>query len=101
MMKFGELLEKFRMLKKISKKELAANSNLSPGYITLLTRGDRREPSKEVVNALADALELDLEKRKALFEAAGYVSYAETLTLDIDQILISQKGAWGTRRRTS
>ncbi|SRR6266487_1843655 len=69
---FPELLEKLREAKKISKKDLAIRARLTPGYISHLTRGERKAPSEEAVAALADALNLDVEMRQQFFEVAGY-----------------------------
>lgn len=75
MQSFSELLERLREEKRISKKDLAHRARLTPGYISLLTRGEREAPSEATVKALADALNLDVEARKDLYEAAGYPFY--------------------------
>lgn len=64
---FAELIEE----KHIAKKDLAKEAGLTPGYISLLASGDRKAPSREVVVALAKALELDTKERRRFFEAAG------------------------------
>ena len=69
---FMERLEELREARGISKKDMALRAGLSPGYISLLTRGSRISPSKEVVQDLAEALELDVQERIELFESAGY-----------------------------
>ncbi len=71
-MEFSKLLEQMREARQISKKELAYRSALTPGYISLLTRGERISPSEITVKALADALNLEGEARRYFFEAAGY-----------------------------
>ena len=80
---FAELIE----IKHITKKELAEKAGLTPGYISLLTGGERKAPSRGVVVALAKALELDGKERRRFFEAAGLP------TLDI--ALSSAKADWG------
>src|SRR5947209_8487594 len=77
MKNFSELLEHLREEKHISKKDLARQAKLTPGYISLLTRGEREAPSETTVKALADALNLDEQTRKDLYEAAGY-SFSST-----------------------
>jgi WD40 repeat protein/transcriptional regulator with XRE-family HTH domain len=72
MNEFTKLLEDLREARQIGKKELALLANVSPSYISFLTRGDRTTPSEEVVNALANALGVDAKTRGLLFEAAGY-----------------------------
>src|SRR5450755_2029741 len=72
MKNFPELLEELRTARQISKKDLAIRARLTPGYVSLLTRGERTAPSEETVDALADALNLDAEARIDFFKAAGY-----------------------------
>src|ERR1700730_2845630 len=75
MKSFPELLEELRQARQISKKDLATLAGLTPGYISLLTRGERTAPSEETVKALADALNLDTKARIAFFIAAGYPAF--------------------------
>jgi len=72
MKNFTELLEELREARQISKKDLAIRAGLTPGYVSLLTRGERTAPSQETVKALADALNLDIEAKTTFFKAAGY-----------------------------
>jgi WD40 repeat protein/transcriptional regulator with XRE-family HTH domain len=72
MNEFATALEEFRSARDMSKKDLAARSGRSPGYISLLTSGERDAPSEDVVRSLANALGLDGEQRVRLFKAAGY-----------------------------
>jgi len=83
MINFSDLLEEFRKARGISKKQLAQNSNLTPGYVSLLARGERTAPSVETVMALASALELDEEQRSRFFEAAGYASLFSSANSDL------------------
>lgn len=69
---FSEILEEFRLAKGLTKKDLARGSNLTPGYISLLTRGERTFPSRDTINSLATTLGLSAKDRTKLFEAAGY-----------------------------
>jgi transcriptional regulator with XRE-family HTH domain len=72
MKKFGPFLNQLREERNISKKELANRANLSPGYISLLTRGDRTRPSLETVNALMQVLELNQEETELFLESAQH-----------------------------
>src|SRR2546428_1265920 len=83
MSNFSVLLDEFRKTRAVSKKQLAQISNLTPGYISLLTRGERTAPSFETVAALAGALVLDEEQRSRFFEAAGYSSLFSSGTSDL------------------
>ncbi len=82
-MNFSDLLDEFRKARGISKKQLAQISDLTPGYVSLLTRGARTAPSFETVMALARALKLDEEQRSRFFEVAGYSSLFSSATSDL------------------
>ena len=69
---FSALLEEFRVARNMSKTDLAKLANLTPGYISHLTRGERAAPSESVVQILADALQLDIQARIEFFAVAGY-----------------------------
>ncbi|HEY1350048.1 MAG TPA: helix-turn-helix domain-containing protein [Ktedonobacteraceae bacterium] len=69
---FSSLLEELRLAHTLSKTELARLANLTPGYISHLTRGERAAPSETVVQDLAHALQLQGEERATFFRAAGY-----------------------------
>jgi WD40 repeat protein/transcriptional regulator with XRE-family HTH domain len=75
---FPALLEEFRTLRRLNKTELAKLANLTPGYVSHLSRGERVAPSEETVLALAVALDLDSEMRTRFFEAAGYPFHSAT-----------------------
>jgi len=89
MKKFAELLERLRKAQQITKRDLANRANLTPGYISLLTRGERQAPSEVTVKALADALNLHAESRAHFFEAAGYVMHTQQpITSDAASLLL-------------
>jgi WD40 repeat protein/transcriptional regulator with XRE-family HTH domain len=69
---FSSLLEELRRARNLSKTDLARLTNLTPGYISHLTRGERAAPSESVVQNLARALQLEGETRDEFFRAAGY-----------------------------
>jgi WD40 repeat protein/transcriptional regulator with XRE-family HTH domain len=104
---FTRLLDKLREERQISQKELASRAGLSAGYISLLTRGERRAPSIETVKALADALNLDSENRTLLLKAAGFLSFSDStiitdplvstffLSNQSDQLNETRKEEWG------
>ena len=71
---FHDVLEAFRQAKDISKKQLAEIAELTPGYVSLLTRGVRTSPSLQTVATLAKALGLNEEERVQLFAAAGHAA---------------------------
>lgn len=69
---FSSLLENLRVTANLSKTDLARLTNLTPGYISHLTRGERAAPSERVVQDLARALHLEGQERETFFQAAGY-----------------------------
>lgn len=69
---FSSLLEKLRLAHNLSKTDLARLTNLTPGYISHLTRGERAAPSASVVQDLARALQLEGAQRETFFQAAGH-----------------------------
>jgi len=71
-MNFAEVLEEFRKKKQLKQKDLAILAGLTPGYVNHLIKGTRKAPSKETINALAGALQLDDKERESLFKAADY-----------------------------
>ncbi|GCE26507.1 hypothetical protein KDA_19910 [Dictyobacter alpinus] len=81
---FHELLEELRIKQHISKKMLAERARVTPGYISLLSRGERSGPSKETVEALANALGLNGETRVHFFSTAGYTQ-SSTLSLQPEE----------------
>jgi len=70
---FGLLLRNLRRSHGITQGQLANKAYLSQSYISGLEAGVRRPPTQKHVEILADALNLDVESRRELFEAAGFV----------------------------
>ncbi len=99
MKNFSELLEQLRETQKISKKDLAQRAKLTPGYISLLTRGEREAPSQTAVNALADALSLDGETRDQFFETAGYSSNPTLFTYAVAPSLLNDESAYRNNKK--
>jgi predicted ATPase/transcriptional regulator with XRE-family HTH domain len=67
---FGDLLREYRCAAGLSQEALAERARLSPGAISTLERSARRAPQQQTLSLLADALELDSEKRARLEVAA-------------------------------
>lgn len=63
----GDFLYQARELAGLSKRELARTIGVDVAYIVRLERGERRNPSGEVLQGLADALVLDVN------DLLGYV----------------------------
>ena len=57
----------------LRREEVAALSGVSTDYVTRLEQGRARNPSAQVVQALARALRLDDEERDRLYRMAGHL----------------------------
>jgi transcriptional regulator with XRE-family HTH domain len=69
--RLGALLREWRAARRLSQLELALEAGLSTRHLSCVETG-RAQPSHEMVSRLADALEIPLRERNALFIAAGY-----------------------------
>src|SRR5690242_1229612 len=70
--KFGPTLRRLRDARDLSQGQLAEKAGMSIEAIGALERGTRRQPRKETVQLLADALALSPGDRAAFDAAAGY-----------------------------
>lgn len=74
----GVLLREWRGARRLSQSDLAADADLSNRHLSFIETG-RSRPSRDVVERLADALDLPLRDRNGLLLAAGYApAYRET-----------------------
>lgn len=69
-MEFNEYLKKLREENKLSIRQLALYSNVSPAYLSQIESGSRGTPSPEVLKKLYKPLKVPYEK---LMKAAGYI----------------------------
>lgn len=70
---FGAQLRAWRHARRVSQEQLAARANVSPRHLSFVETG-RSQPSRELVLALAGALDIPLRERNALLSAAGFAS---------------------------
>lgn len=70
-MKFGEFLKEKRLEKNMKAKTAAEIWNISPAYLSSLESGSRSAPSFELLERMADALELDSDDRFLLYDLAA------------------------------
>ena len=74
----GVLLREWRAARRLSQLDLALDADVSPRHLSRVETG-KAQPSREMVERLADALEMPLRERNALLMAAGYApQYPET-----------------------
>lgn len=68
---FGTLLREARRLRRLSQLELALRAQVSQRHLSFLESG-RAQPSREMVIALAQVLDLPLRERNRLLHTAGF-----------------------------
>jgi transcriptional regulator with XRE-family HTH domain len=69
--KGGEILRHWRTLRGMSQLQLATESGASPRHVGLV-ESDRARPSRPMLAALAEILDIPLRERNALFRACGF-----------------------------
>jgi transcriptional regulator with XRE-family HTH domain len=75
---FGVLLREWRAARRKSQLHLALAANVSARHLSCVETG-RAQPSREMIDRLAEALEVPFRERNALLIAAGYApGYRET-----------------------
>lgn len=78
---FGPLLREWRQRRRVSQLDLALEGNISARHLSFLENG-RAKPSREMVLALAEQLEVPLRDRNVLLAAAGYAPVFSERTFD-------------------
>lgn len=68
---FGELLRRWRGVRRTSQLELASAAGTTPRYVSFVETG-RSQPSRQMVVRLARALDVPLRERNDLLLAAGF-----------------------------
>jgi transcriptional regulator with XRE-family HTH domain len=68
---FGLLLKEWRRVRRKSQLTVALEAQVSPRHLSFVESG-RSTPSREMVQTLAEALDVPLRERNALLVAAGY-----------------------------
>lgn len=69
---FGAVLKRFRESRRVSQSKLAERADFDHSYVSRLESGARM-PTREAVERLAEALQLDHNSRDALLAAAGFL----------------------------
>jgi transcriptional regulator with XRE-family HTH domain len=82
---FGVQLRAWRQTRHLSQEELAARAGVSARHLSFVENG-RAQPSRELVLALAGALEVPLRERNTLLAAAGFAAAFRASPLD-DEVL--------------
>jgi transcriptional regulator with XRE-family HTH domain len=84
----GDLLREWRAARRMSQLDLALEANVSSRHLSWVETG-KSQPGRELVEQLADALEMPLRERNGLLIAAGYApKYRETALADPEMALL-------------
>jgi transcriptional regulator with XRE-family HTH domain len=83
---FGTQLRSWRLARRVSQEQLAARAGVSARHLSFVENG-RSQPSREVVLALAGALDVPLRERNALLTAAGFAAAYRASALDSDELV--------------
>lgn len=68
---FGQMLRRIRMERGFSQTQLSRLANADPSYVNTLESRTRHRPSRDMVAAIADALDLSYAERDRFLFAAG------------------------------
>ena len=82
-MKFGEYLKEKRLEKNMKAKTAAEILKISPAYLSSLENGSRSAPSYELLERVADVLELDTDDRYLLYDLAAESKSSSELSRDL------------------
>jgi transcriptional regulator with XRE-family HTH domain len=82
---FGVQLRAWRQSRRVSQEQLAARAGVSARHLSFVENG-RAQPSRELVLALAGALDVPLRERNTLLTAAGFAAAFRSSSLDADEM---------------
>ncbi|MEO8702472.1 MAG: helix-turn-helix transcriptional regulator [Kofleriaceae bacterium] len=83
---FGAHLRSWRLARRVSQEQLAARAGVSARHLSFVETG-RSQPSREVVLALAGALEVPLRERNALLTSAGFAAAYRASPVDGEELV--------------
>jgi len=72
--RFGDMLRDHRTVRGLTIEEVAAQAGIAPSALREMETGARQAPSRKIVRALADAMNLESEDRRDLIDAAELTS---------------------------
>lgn len=82
---FGAQLRSWRLSRRVSQEQLAARAGVSAKHLSFVENG-RSQPSREIVLALAGALDVPLRERNTLLTAAGFAAAYRASPLDGEEL---------------
>jgi transcriptional regulator with XRE-family HTH domain len=83
---FGLLLKEWRRVRRKSQLTVALEAQISPRHLSFVESG-RSVPSRDMVQTLAEALDVPLRERNALLVAAGYAPLYSESALESSQLI--------------
>src|SRR5262245_26668979 len=83
---FGAQLRSWRLARRISQEALSDRAGVSARHLSFVENG-RSQPSREVVLALAGALDVPLRERNTLLTAAGFAAAYRASPLDGNELV--------------
>ncbi|MCU0498811.1 MAG: helix-turn-helix transcriptional regulator [Anaerolineae bacterium] len=81
--KFGDLLKRWRKIRRFSQLELALAANVSTRHLSFVETG-RAHPGDDLILRLAEVLQLSLQHTNAMLMAAGYAPRFSAWSLEDD-----------------
>lgn len=87
---FGMLLKEWRRVRRKSQLTVALEAAVSPRHLSFVESG-RSVPSREMVQILANALDVPLRERNALLAAAGYAPRHPERALESSELVQVQR----------
>jgi len=85
-MKFGKLLYKYRMRKKLSLRKFARELDISPVYIMDIEKGKRAAPRKEILDKMVKILELKEGEIVQFYDEAAETKKEDFIPADIKDV---------------
>lgn len=80
---FGLFIRKYRLIRRLSVKELAKKSNVSVEYLYKIESGERSAPSLKVLIAFSHALLLSDNEEGLMLDLAAKSKLASALAVDL------------------
>ncbi|KLK93218.1 XRE family transcriptional regulator [Microvirga vignae] len=88
---FGDYLREWRQRRRMSQLDLALEAEISTRHLSFLETG-RSQPSRDMVQLLAEKLDMPLRERNVMLASAGFAPVYSERSLD-DPALQSMRGA--------
>lgn len=86
----GHLLRQWRATRRMSQLQLALEADISARHLSFVETG-KSQPSREMIDRLAQALDMPLRERNALLLAAGYAAQFAETPLDAPELARIQR----------